>query len=547
MDAKDIERILTRLGGLKKDRDPWVSTWRDLADYFLPRKAQQFSGGSQARAGDEKIFDSTPCHCLDVLASRLGGLLTNANMQWFGLRLKADRKSLTDDTEVKAYLAESLETLQGLFSSDASGFQAAAHELYLDLALFGVAVLYVESDPRSVVRFSARPLSEIYVAESPQGVVDTVFREFEMPAHAVQSEWREACSQTVRDLATKDPHKPVKILHAVYPRLDRDPAGSGNANFPWASVFLEVESKTALEESGYLEMPFMAPRWSKAVGETYGRGPGLTALSDVRVLNAMARTALLAAEKMSDPPLMVPDDGYLGQIHAGPGGLSYYRAGSTDRIEALPVAVDLKATEYMMEQRRSSIKQIFMVDQFDAPDAPAKTAYQVMIEDSRKMGHLAPVMGRLQAEYLGLMIRRVFAVAMRGGAIKRPPRGLTIDDLEIHYTSPVAQAQRQDSARAITQALEILKPLVGEGDPLGIMDNFDTDRITATVTEAVGVPPDNMRAQRDVDAIREARAKAAQTKAALDAADQAVRAAATAAGASTGEDKNLLQDLLGGA
>jgi ribosomal protein L12E/L44/L45/RPP1/RPP2 len=79
------------------------------------------------------------------------------------------------------------------------------------------------------------------------------------------------------------------------------------------------------------------------------------------------------------------------------------------------------------------------------------------------------------------------------------------------------------------------------------MDNFDTDRITATVTEAVGVPPDNMRAQRDVDAIREARAKAAQTKAALDAADQAVRAAATAAGASTGEDKNLLQDLLGGA
>jgi len=34
---------------------------------------------------------------------------------------------------------------------------------------------------------------------------------------------------------------------------------------------------------------------------------------------------------------MVPDDGFLGPVRSGPGGLSYYRAGSSDRIEALPV------------------------------------------------------------------------------------------------------------------------------------------------------------------------------------------------------------------
>jgi hypothetical protein len=42
----------------------------------LPRK-NGFRRRDPGQAGDERIYDSTPCHALDLLASALGALLTN--------------------------------------------------------------------------------------------------------------------------------------------------------------------------------------------------------------------------------------------------------------------------------------------------------------------------------------------------------------------------------------------------------------------------------------------------------------------------------------
>ncbi len=242
----------------------------------------------------------------------------------------------------------------------------------------------------------------------------------------------------MREKLKDKPEDKVEIVHAVYPRLDRDPRSMFAADFPYACVYLETASRRLLEESGYHEMPYMAPRWSKAAGEIYGRGPGLTALSDTRVLNAMSRTALMAAEKMSDPPLMVPDDGFLGPVRTGPGGLSYYRAGSQDRIEALPVKVDLKAAEEMMEKRRQSVRRIFLNDQLTPDSGPAMTATEAVIRQSEKMRVLGPVLGRMQTEFLGPLIGRVFRILLRAGELPRLPEGLAPDMVAVEYVSPVS-------------------------------------------------------------------------------------------------------------
>ncbi len=510
----DAEQLLKRFKELESARLPWVSLWRELAEYYLPRRAGAFGpGATPGQAGDEKIFDSTPVWCLSRLAANLGSLMTNPNQPWFGVRCKDKR--LRDDDRVKTWLAEAVEVLERLFQDENAGFQTAAHEMYLDYALFGVGLFYVEADPRTVVRFHARSLGEVYLAESLRGEVEIMYRRFEVTVRQAVEAWGKACSQTVQDRLKDAPEDKVAVLHAVYPREDRDPHGLGSADFPLASVFLEEAEKHVLEESGFLEQPFMAPRWAKGAGETYGRGPGLTALPDVRVLNAMARTALLAGEKMADPPLMVPDDDFLGPIQSGPGGLSYYRSGSTDRIVAMPVAVDLAASEAMLERRRQSIRTIFLVDEFDTAQAPSKTAYQVAIENGRKMDAFSPTYGRCQGEFLGPVIRRVLRIAMRAGALPPLPGGLGPDDIEAHYTAPAARMQRQEVARAVAQTLELLGGLIGQGDPFGVLDNFDKDRIARDVAEASGMPPDFLRDEDEVDQEREARAEQAQGQAAL--------------------------------
>jgi hypothetical protein len=506
MDATELARSLrTRFTGLEETRRPWLDTWRELTEYMLPRK-NSFRGDGQSfirgRGGDEHIFDSTPSHALELLASSLGGLLTNPSMPWFDIRARDPDQG--DAKTVRTFLQQARQRMVSLFNTEDTGFQTNVHELYLDVALLGTAVMYVEADPETTVRFCTRPLSEIYAAESARGAVDTVYRRYTLTVRQAAREWGAACSDETRRMAEERPDQPVEILHAVFPRTDRDPYGLGAAHFPWASVSVETATDHVLEQSGYLEMPYLVPRWAKAAGETYGRGPGQTALSDTRVLNAMARTALMAAEKMSDPPLMVPDDGFLGPVRSGPGGLSYYRAGSSDRIEALPVNVDLAATEQMMQQRRESVRRIFLGDQL-APEGPAVTATEAVIRQSEKMRVLGPVLGRLQAEFLSPLIRRVFRIMLRAGALPPFPPGLDPDDIEVRYTSPVARAQQEYEARGLARTMEYLAPLVGANDPFGIMDNFETDRAARHVAELFGTPADYLRSERAVAQARTAK------------------------------------------
>ncbi len=164
-------------------------------------------------------------HALELLASSLGGLLTNPSLPWFDISVK-DRQ-LGDNADVRTFLQEARERMVAVFNAEDSGFQTHVHELYLDVALLGTAVMYVEADNEMIVRFSTRPLGEVYVAESVRGQVDTVYRKYEISARQAIQEWGVNCSDETKRKAEDKPDEKVEILHAVYPRSDPDPRGLG--------------------------------------------------------------------------------------------------------------------------------------------------------------------------------------------------------------------------------------------------------------------------------------------------------------------------------
>lgn len=46
---------------------------------------------------------------------------------------------------------------------------------------------------------------------------------------------------------------------------------------------------------------------------------------DLASINQMSRTTLAAAQKLVDPPMMMPDDGFLTPLRRADGGLNYRR------------------------------------------------------------------------------------------------------------------------------------------------------------------------------------------------------------------------------
>ena len=229
----------------------------------------------------------------------------------------------------------------------------------------------------------------------------------------------------------------------------------------------------------------------------------MVALPDVKMINLMSKTIIQAAQKMIDPPLLVPDDGFLLPIRTQPGGLNFYRSGSRDTITPLQTGANIPIGLNMEEQRRAAIRTAFFVDQLLSGNQPNMTATEVIQRQEERMRVIGPVLGRLMNEMLRPLIDRAFALMLRADMLAVPPEILQGMDIDIEYVSPLARAQKSSSVNGVMRALEILMPL---SQTLPVGDHIDPDGLVTYLTEALGVPKKVLKSQSAVNEEREQRA-----------------------------------------
>jgi len=493
--------LLKRLDTLAAQRKTWENHWQEIGDYIVPRKADIQVSRTAGDKRMEKIFDSTAIHAAELLSASLHGMLTNPSTRWFDLQYQ--NLELNKDDEAKEYLESIVDIMYAEFKR--SNFAEQIHELYHDLITFGTGVMMIE-DYEGGVRFSTRHISECYLSEDEWGRVDTVFRKFKMTLRACANKFGvENMSEKRIKIMEKDPYSEVEVVHVVMPRDGYDSNKADSKNMPYKSCYIDPDSKQTLRESGYNEFSYVCPRFLKASHElSYGRSPSMTVLPDTKMINAMSEVTIKAAQKQVDPPLMVPDDGFMLPVRTRPGGLNFYRSGSRDRIEPLNIGAQTPLGLNIEEQRRQAIRTGFYVDQLIMGQGPQKTATEVIQLTEEKMRVLGPVLGRLTAELLSPMIDRVYNILLRAGKFPLAPASIQDGDIDIEYVSPLAKAQRQSDISGIMRMFEILSPLASVN--AGIFDHFDFDGLIRHVLQALSIPASITKGEAEVAADRENRA-----------------------------------------
>ena len=521
----NMKAIVSRFEYLESQRANWDSHYQELADYMLPRKADIVRKRARGEKRMELIFDGTALQSVDLLASSLHGMLTSGATPWFHLTLKDDE--LGRDEEVQAWLEDTSSRMMRAITM--SNFETEVHEMYVDLVVFGTGCMFVEMDKKSM-RFSTRHISEFYVAEDQFGIVDTVFRKYRLPARqAVQRFGIENVGKFIQKTFEKKPDEEVVVLHCVMPRKERDPTKQDNKNMPFASMYICMETKMVMQESGFQEFPYVVPRFLKATGEVMGRSPAMVALPDVKMLNLMSKTIIQAAQKLIDPPLLVPDDGFLLPVRTQPGGLNFFRSGTRDTITPLNTGANIPIGLNMEEQRRTAIRSAFYVDQLLTGGSPNMTATEVVQRQEERMRVIGPVLGRLMNEMLRPMIDRVFALMLRADMLAPPPEILQGLDVDVEYVSPLARAQKSSSLNSTMKALEILLPLA---QALPVADHINADGLVNHIMDSLGVPKKVVKPQSEVDAGREEQAAQQQAMMERQEASQDVQDVAQIAQAS---------------
>jgi hypothetical protein len=516
------KKLLSRFDRLSGQRQTWETHWQEVADYMLPRKADITKQRSRGDKRMELIFDSSPLQALELLAASLHGMLTNPSTPWFTLRFK--ESSMENEEEGKVWLEAATEIMYTAFNR--SNFQQEIFELYHDLITFGTAAMFIEEDEKDIIKFSTRHVNEVYIAENDKGRIDTIYRKFNLSARALIQKFGNKVSSDVETFAKKDPYAEIPLIHAVYPRNDFDPKKKDKSNMPFESVYIEQKTGNELSVSGFKEFPFVVPRYLKASQEIYGRSPAMTALPDVKMLNEMSKVTIKAAQKQVDPPLLVPDDGFLLPVRTVPGGLNFYRSGTRDRIEPLNIGANNPLGLNMEEQRRDAIRAVFYVNQLMMQDGPQMTATEVIQRNEEKMRLLGPVLGRLQSELLKPLIDRVFNILLRNNELPPAPDFLSGQDIEIEYVSPLAKAQKSSELQSIMRAIEILGSLANVAP---VFDYVNFDNLVKHVADIVGMPQKLLKPQSQVNAEREQAQAQQQQQAQIQQAQEVAKMAGAVA------------------
>jgi hypothetical protein len=507
--ASYLIRRYDQLAGLKQN---FMNHWQDIVDYMMPYRQGITVEVSPGVKRMDKIFDSSPLYAHFLFAAELHSIMTNPSSPWFTIGIK--ERVLNNIPEVQVWRYEAAQALFDVLN--ASNFATQVNEGYLDFGGFGLFVMFITEDNEDTVSFNTLNLGEVVIGEDSKGRVDTFMRQWDYTARqAVQEFGIKNVSEKIVYAMEKTPDKKFRFIHAVYPRGDRDIRSRLSSQMPIASIYMERESKKICSEKGFQEFPVVAPRFSVATGEVYGRGPGMIALPDVKQLNQMEEDMMRAAQKKIDPPIMYAKDSFTGPVRFQPGGTTIVRGTSVqDKMAPFPVPGDLGYGEKLGEIKREQIGRTFFKDLITVVQSDRMTAQEFMGRQGDKWRLMGPMLGRMQFEFLKPMVHRVLGIMHRRGQLPPIPEPLLGQKYTPIFTSPLAMAQRLQEAQGISRTMEILMPVM-QFKP-EIADNIDWDQVTRIITEVNSVPATVNVPPETVAQVRQARAQAQQQQ--MDAA-----------------------------
>lgn len=498
------DNIIHKIDNLRAERSVWEQHWQELADFMVPRK----NAIQRSRVPGERtnffLLDNTALQSNVLLAGFLHGLLTNPNSQFF--ELTTGIREIDDRDEVRLWLQET--SIRMLHTLNNSNFQTEIHELYIDIGSFGTSCMSILEDDQSVVRFKTEPISDFFIEENSKGQIIEVYKEFKWNINQIIDEFGSeviSMSPKLEKAARERRDDKFLLVHAVYPKK-RDPLKKTLNS--WVSQYILKDEKIVLRASGFRSFPYVVPRWTKNTGEKYGRSAGMNALPECKTLNLMVETTIKGAQKVVDPPLMVPDDGFLGSIRTRPGSVNFFRSGTPkeDRIQPMLNDARIDFGFQAVEEQRKRIREAFFVDQLRLRDGtPQMTATEVEARIEQAFRFMGPVLGRQQSELLRPLIDRVFEIMERRDLIDPAPDILRDRVLDVQYSSMIARSQRQGEARAISRTLEQATPFIS-ADP-SILDNIDGDKALRLLARINNFPQEILRDQDEVDSVRQQRAQ----------------------------------------
>jgi hypothetical protein len=312
----------------------------------------------------------------------------------------------------------------------------------------------------------------------------------------------------------------------------------------------EIHKKAAQEPTtdfikvtGYNYFPVIIPRWEVQADGVWGcDGPGDIALGDIMTLNEMEKARLEGVGKLVRPPMVGPASLKRHQASILAGGITYVDdAGSQHGFKP---AFEMDPKLYELIQCESeyalAIDEAFYVDlfrQFSRGESKTHVSVEEIREKSaEKMAMVAPAVAQLDHDQGSKLISNGQIILEEQGKMPPMPREIQGENVTIEYKSILAQAAKAGQMNSVERAANFITTFAGAVNQPEIIQIIDAEAYARKYLEYVGIEPELIRDEDEVDQIRKAiRRDQAQQK----------QMATEAQAASTAKDLSQAQPIQG--
>lgn len=544
IDQNEKKRLNGIIAELRAERQPFWTLWRELANYYLPKRYVWLLSDKEARTRDAKnpyILDPTGTIAARILASGMMNGITSPSRPWLQGRVPGFEH--TSDA-LSAWADECVSRMLTVMSE--SNFYNAMAVLYLDLVVFGSAACLIYEDDDTIIRCYNPALGEFYLGQSHRLAVDTFAREFRQSIKQLASRFgEENLPSALRDKHKQGGAKCLElhdVTHLIEPNYGAVPEKFAYVETYWLTANNEM---TVLQRKGFNELPGIFPRWELTGNDAYGTAPAMDALPDVIQLQHETKKKAQGLDKMISPPIVADIQLQHRPTALMPNGITYVAGHNNIGAKALyTVQAPIGEMSEDIAQVQLRIRETFhnnlfnMISQLDS----VRSATEIDARREEKLVLLGSVLERFENEALDPAVKRIFAIMQRQGLLPEPPPGFDVGELDIQYVSILSTAQRAVGAAPTERWLQLIGNIVQIAPDVAKIP--DWEELVRNYGIAIGVQSNNMKTRGAVDEERQAELEKQQADEMAASVVPAATGAKLLSETDVGGGANALQNLL---
>lgn len=469
--------LLKRFNAANARKALWIDTLQQAYQYALPQREEFYQNQREGQKKNEEVFDSTAINGLQKYASRMQATLMPPWRKWAkltpGQEIPEDEKD-----KVKEGLEKATDILFTAFNH--SPLATQAHEAILESGVSTGALLFQEGDDEQPFDIVAVPLSQLVPEEGPNGTIETVYRQWEVPARLVERQWPDAkLSETTKSLFESKPDTKHMIIEGTIFNPDTKQYDYKVMIKKGMEMIVEREEETS---------PWIVFRTAVMPGEILGRGPILQALPDILTANKVVEFTLRRAAIDIGGIYTHVSDGSINPytIQLVPNSLIPVSSNATENptLRRLDTGNGIDVSQIILADLRENINDALFNNQLGPIEGPTKSATEISIRQQELVQTSGSTFGRMQTELLEKLVKRGVYILQKKGKI--PKFKVDGKEVTLRYESPLARAQDAEEIQNITRWIE----LGGAMSPEVFMGAVKVEDIPKKLGELLGVPAD---------------------------------------------------------